>query len=236
MPPGKERRSGRRAGAPRGRGRTSRWRACRSPPESGRARCGGPPTGSAARRDGAIPNAVRPRIDAGDLDAPAPQLNRPRFVGKQRRRPELYVRARLRERIARVRQVVVAEDGVARGQAGRAAPAAWLATRPRHQVAADEGQVRLAADRPLDRPLDRLLPARRQSEMEDRTGVRSADPSALPGALAAGRAARAAGPTRPRSGPRRGPPARRRPAPPLPGPGAQTSNFRRWAGRRRCAA
>ena len=114
--------------------------------------------------------------------------------------------ARLRERVAAVLDVVVAEHDVAGGRAARAARAARLAPRARDEVAGDarRGRARARAD-PLDRALDRARPARRQAEVEVGE-VRDAQARrARRGSPRQRRVERrAAAPSPPRTSPRRG--------------------------------
>ena len=85
---------------------------------------------------------VRPRVDADDLDTAAAQLERPRVVDEQDRFAEVGDGCPFRERIARDREVVVAEDGVAARQPREQLPQPGLGSPPREQVAADEDEVR----------------------------------------------------------------------------------------------
>ena len=154
---------------------------------------------------------VRARVDADDLDLSPAQLERPRVVDSRVAGSRSRQLGRMRERVAGLGEVVVAEDGVAAGQPGEQPAQPLLARAAREQVAADQRQVRLPLLDPVDGALDRRRPARRKAEMEVGE-VR--DPQAVelcrePGQRTAD--ASPAAPSRPRSAPTRGrPPPRRR--------------------------
>ena len=142
-------RSGPRAGGPRGRGRTR-------PPAAGRSRPGSGRAGSAGRRSASTScsrlraaAAVRARVDADDLDAPAAQLDR------RARRPSSSVagsrsttRDRLRERVAASRRSRGCRARRSSAAAARAAPAAARSPRGRESRSPVISAGRAAAPRP----------------------------------------------------------------------------------------
>ena len=115
-----------------------------------------------ARRSG----QVRARIDARDLHAAAPELDRPGVVGEQRGGSEVDKGRRLRERVPADGVVVIAEHRVRARKAHEDAAKALLAARPREQVAADEDEVGPPLGDPVDRPLDRPHTPRGKPEVE----------------------------------------------------------------------
>ena len=151
------------------------------------------------------PRDVRPWVDARDLDSPAVQLDRPRVVLEQRRRPELQRARPPPERVAR--------DPPGRGcrgprsSEGSRSSSSRAAARPRgRETRSPLMSVRSGcrSTDPVDRALDRPFAPRGQSEMEVGQ-VRDPQTGQLFRQAAERNArARAAGPTPPRSGPRRG--------------------------------
>src|SRR5439155_17762391 len=108
------------------------------------------------------------RVDTGDLDAAAAQLDRPRVVEEQHCGVEVEQGRPARERVAAVREVVIAENDERAPEPLEQVAQQSLAAGSREQIAADDDEVRLALDRPLDRALTRLPSASAHAEMQVR--------------------------------------------------------------------
>jgi hypothetical protein len=112
---------------------------------------------------------MSPRIDPHNLDAPAAQLDLDRFVAEQGHAFESGDRIwvdPLRERVAAVREVVVAEDGEARRERTKEPREHRRPGAPRDEVARDADEVRAALDDPGQRILDCPPASGGHSEME----------------------------------------------------------------------
>ena len=109
---------------------------------------------------------VRARVDADELDATAAELERHRLVAEQRAAAEVDLADRLRERVAAVGEVVVAEHGVDRRQPLDQLAQPLRTFGPGEQVAGEHHEVGLPLGDPVDRALDRPHPRRRDAEVE----------------------------------------------------------------------
>ena len=112
---------------------------------------------------------VRPGIDTDDLNVPSAELKLDALVAHEGDTLERIDCGRidaLRERIAAVGEVVVAEHDVAAADVGEKAWELAHARMPRHEVARDENEIRPALASPDDRIVDRASSARPDTEME----------------------------------------------------------------------
>jgi hypothetical protein len=112
---------------------------------------------------------VRPGIDTDDLNAPSSELELDALVAQEGDTLERIDCGRidaLRERIAAVGEVVVAEYDVAAADVGEKACELAHARTPRHEVAGDENEIRPALASPDDRIFGRASTARPDPEME----------------------------------------------------------------------
>jgi hypothetical protein len=108
------------------------------------------------------------RIDADDLHTSTSKLDRLGLVRQNPRRAEVAQLHRLRERVPRDREIVVAEDREAARKPRQELAQHRLAPPAGDEVAADQRQVRLPLLDPLDRSLDRVGSTRRGPEVEVR--------------------------------------------------------------------
>src|SRR5204862_3014299 len=113
--------------------------------------------------------AVRARIDADELHSPSAKLDGGRLVDEQPRGCKVAEADGAGERIARMLDVVVAEDDERPvAELRDDVPQHRLATRPRDEVAGDRDEVGLAARSPLRGMHDGARTARRETEVEVR--------------------------------------------------------------------
>src|SRR5205823_11333899 len=108
-----------------------------------------------------------PGVEPGDPHAPSAQIEHRSLVAQQRRRLELGEIRGARLRVARDREVVVAENGVHRlRQPLHERAQQRLSARMREQVAGEDDEIGPPYGDPLDGGLDRVRAARRNAEVE----------------------------------------------------------------------
>ena len=125
-------------------------------------------SGSASRSGRAVPR----RYERGSTPTICTRRPRsvddPSLVGEHGRRAEVGDRARLGERVARSREVVVAEHRERAGHLLEERAQPRLGARAREEVAGDHGELGLPLGGPLDSALDGAFATRREAEMEVR--------------------------------------------------------------------
>ena len=115
------------------------------------------------------PRGIGLRADADDLDAPPAQLHLDGLVAEERHVLERADRVGvdpLRERVAAVREVVVAEHDVGGRKVGEQTLELAHSRSPRDEVARDADEVRSALDHPVDRLAHGSQAARRNTEVQ----------------------------------------------------------------------